>query len=182
MISGIMGDLDHAGVSLLTPFPGFCLFSAATTNMYASAFPWMVPKHNAANSAIIENDLGLLKKFQKIWRIGECWWSTINRCKALYVQANSNPHTLRGQTRSHYHSLDSAIHDCSGRSSEYERMDHEGCITSDPNQDVPSRWDEHDQVTTGDLRMEQDALLDTDLDWSQLWPLFGVQDDIFPPA
>jgi hypothetical protein len=182
MISGVMNDLDLSGVSLLTPFPGFCLFSAATTNTYASAFPWMVPMRNTANSVTIENDLRLLNKFRKIWRIGECWWSTINRCKTLYVQANSNPHTLRGQTRSHYHSLEFAIHDFSGRSSEHEGMDQEEYVTSSSNQDVPNRSDEQDQATTGDLRMEQDVLLDMGLDWSQLWPLFGVQDDILPPV
>ncbi|KAH7414566.1 hypothetical protein DE146DRAFT_39401 [Phaeosphaeria sp. MPI-PUGE-AT-0046c] len=180
MISGIMSDLDHAGVFLLTPFPGFCLFSAATTNMYASAFPWMNSTRDTVEFTIIESDTRLLGEFRRIWRIGECWWSTMQRCKALYAEANSNPHALRGRTRSHYCSLESEIQDCSGRGPAHEAMSPVDHVTPGPCSGVPIHKDEQNWEMTGDTGMEQEALLDISLDWSQLWPLCVGQDDIFP--
>ncbi|CAI4214258.1 unnamed protein product [Parascedosporium putredinis] len=42
-ITQIITELEDAHISLLTPHTGYCVFSAASMNVYRSAFPWADP-------------------------------------------------------------------------------------------------------------------------------------------
>jgi hypothetical protein len=176
-ISIIMGDLDDADVSLYTPFPGFCLFSAVTTNLYALAFPWMDPEENQKGSLLIEKDLCWLDRFRTIWRIGEGWWLTSQHCKRLYEHASADLDRYRGRSRADFDVLESSIHDCQGRPSRHDEVAlHNEGVTL-PDHGTSAHINEQGRWETQDARDISDVLMQTDLGWSQLWPLWGQQYD-----
>ncbi|KAH8707472.1 hypothetical protein GQ44DRAFT_628638 [Phaeosphaeriaceae sp. PMI808] len=178
-ISEIIRDLDNAGKSLLTPFAGFCLFSAITTNMYASAFPWMVPRIRNDISEIIARDIEKLESLQHIWHIGEGWLSTIQRCKRLYARATLHPSELSSRSRHQHCALYKAIHDCRGQAP----MDEPAALPSNESESaIPSDDAYESQQDQGQWFMSyvdgsDDSTICTNLDWNQLWPSYDFHYD-----
>ncbi|KAH7346090.1 fungal-specific transcription factor domain-containing protein [Pyrenochaeta sp. MPI-SDFR-AT-0127] len=177
-ISLIMSELDDADAPLCAPFPGFCLFSAATTNLYSLAFPWMHPNRNQNMAELVETDFGLLDKFRKIWHIGEGWWLTVQQCKRLYDHARTNLNGFDQRTRADFSTLESAIHDGQRRDSRHEERLVQGEILMPDGQQMPSHTS-NEQGWAGQDAMMSDILLHNNWDGNQLWPLWGQQHDDF---
>lgn len=75
-ITLLLQELDHLNASLITPFTGFCEFSAATMNTYVSNFPNM----NHGNSKeyaeeMLEVNIRWLSRFKESWPMGHGWVS-----------------------------------------------------------------------------------------------------------
>ena len=74
-ISKLLHDASECGVDLLTPFVGFCAFSAAYMNLYIFRFPQM----NLGRSLHAEQNLrfclAYLEDFRQVWKLGDHWVS-----------------------------------------------------------------------------------------------------------
>lgn len=77
-ISKILHEASECGAEMLTPFVGFCAFSAAYMNLYIYRFPQM----NFGRSLHAENNLNqcltYLEGFRREWKLGESWVSSIS--------------------------------------------------------------------------------------------------------
>jgi hypothetical protein len=82
-IARILHESSECGAEMLTPFVGFCAFSAAYMNLYVSHFPQM----NLGRSPRAEENLNYcltyLEGFRKEWKLGESWVSQAFFC---YIQ------------------------------------------------------------------------------------------------
>jgi hypothetical protein len=72
-ITTILEELDEIDSALLTPFAGFCAFSAATMNLYVAAFPKMNLERSHDAAALVELNITYLDKFRRVWKIGNGW-------------------------------------------------------------------------------------------------------------
>lgn len=74
-IAKILHESSECGAEMLTPFVGFCAFSAAYMNLYVSHFPQM----NLGRSPRAEENLNYcleyLEGFRREWKLGESWVS-----------------------------------------------------------------------------------------------------------
>lgn len=74
-ITDILYELEELGHPLLTPFAGFCAFSAAAKNLYVAAFPKMNLGRCTEAETLAERNILYLNKFRKLWKLGEGWVS-----------------------------------------------------------------------------------------------------------
>lgn len=174
-----MSELDNAGAPLCAPFPGFCLFSAATTNLYSLAFPWMHPKRNKNMAEIVESNFSWLDTFRGTWQIGEGWWVTVQQCKRLYDHASTNLNGFREHIRADFSTLESSIHDGQRRHSRHEDRLVQTEISTSPNRDMSTHTNDGGSMVEQDVEMMSDVFLQNDWDWNQLWPLWGQQHNDF---
>lgn len=72
-ITAILEELDELDSLLITPFAGFCAFSAAAMNLYVAAFPRMNLERSEDATALAHQNIVYLNKFRQIWKIGEGW-------------------------------------------------------------------------------------------------------------
>ncbi|KAL2866135.1 Zn(II)2Cys6 transcription factor [Aspergillus lucknowensis] len=115
-ITNILADLSDEGAALDTPFAAFCNFSAATMNVYVSCFPSMNLDRSSDMAGILEKNLAYLDRIRGIWPIGQGWWTTIERTRALYGRHSRDPHKYCGKTRDDFISLEASMHDVTGAS------------------------------------------------------------------
>ncbi|KAH8817122.1 putative fungal-specific transcription factor [Xylogone sp. PMI_703] len=108
-----LGELDR---SLLTPFTGFCAFSAAAINVYVEAFPRMNLGRSIRASALVELNVAYFDKFCRSWKIGNGWWKTITYMKILFRRANRDRVNFQRKTRADFVELEASIHDYTGKS------------------------------------------------------------------
>ena len=184
-IGDILQDLDDAGTPLITPFAGFCSFSAASMNIYVSAFPRMNIGRSINAAAVAAKNLAFLDKFRRSWPMGEGWWITIQHSQMLYERASQDRGRFRGRTRADFEALEYSMHDCRGqppsqadllmqnilldKSRDVENMDHaaEAAIGL---QELSAGHDSQDglsnELASGNI---------------QIWPLWGEQQN-FPFA
>lgn len=74
-ITRILEDLETCGAPLLTPFTGFCAFSAAIMNLYVGAFPRMNLNRSPNGAELARLNVQYLDRFQKLWKMGIGWVS-----------------------------------------------------------------------------------------------------------
>lgn len=74
-ITDMLRDLSDIDSSLLTPFTGFCVFSAATMNIYVASFPRMNLGRSQDAAALANINLQYLEKFKSSWKLGIRWVS-----------------------------------------------------------------------------------------------------------
>lgn len=168
-ITNLMKDLDDADASLHTPFPGFCVFSAVTTNLYRSALPWMCPDTAQDNHLLIERDLAWLDKFRKIWPVGECWWQTSQQCKRLYNHAAADLEGFWGRQRRDYDALESSIHDCQLRRPSVDDGFDLVLETNLPQYRTSTHLEENMPCEANYTRDIQETMLQSYMGWGQLW-------------
>lgn len=72
-ITNILQELEELNSELLTPFAGFCAFSAATMNLYAAAFPRMNLGRSLNAASLAKSNVKYLEKFRHIWKMGMGW-------------------------------------------------------------------------------------------------------------
>lgn len=106
--------MDAASAPFLTPFAGFCAFSAASMNVYVACFPRMNLGRSTGSAADVEANLGYLERFRGRWLMGDGWWGTVQQMKGLYERASRDGGRFRGKTRDDYEGLHTSIHDSSG--------------------------------------------------------------------
>ncbi|KAJ5646849.1 Transcription factorfungi [Penicillium lividum] len=80
----IIRGLQQHGIQLQTPFTSFCVFTAATTLSYASAWPHMAPGTEDARDMYVWG-LEWLKESCKLWKIVVGWCDTMQNVDALYT-------------------------------------------------------------------------------------------------
>ncbi|RGP58420.1 putative fungal specific transcription factor [Fusarium sporotrichioides] len=117
-ISTLLRQLKDEDACLLTPFAGFCAFSAATMNIYVACFPQMNLGRSSGREADFESDLAYLSEFRTIWPLGTGWWKAAQRTMNLYRRASIDYSTFEGKTRDNFIRLESSMHSCTGVSSE----------------------------------------------------------------
>ncbi|KAL4911434.1 hypothetical protein BDW74DRAFT_8310 [Aspergillus multicolor] len=147
-ITRILDDLEDEGAALKTPFAAFCNFSAATMNIYVSCFPSMNLGRSGDMTAIVDRNLAYLDKFRTTWRIGEGWWTTVQRTKSLYERHARQPERYLGKTRDDFVELEASIHG-----------------VAEP--------DKHDNATGRSEPQEMPPENVDELDWAIEWPLWS---------
>ena len=106
--------MGSAGAPFLSPFPGFCAFSAATMNSYVSCFPRMNLGRSKTAAADFTSNLTYLDQFRAACPMGDGWWHTIHQTQTLYQRASRDGIQFHGMTRENYEGLHSSMHDASG--------------------------------------------------------------------
>jgi len=75
-ITNILKELEDSDAALITPFAGFCAFSAAIMNLYVSKFPRMNLGESPEAAALARVNKSYLHRFKRLWRMGEAWVSS----------------------------------------------------------------------------------------------------------
>jgi hypothetical protein len=181
-IVSLLESLDEEKASLLTPFAGFCSFSAATTNLYVSTFPNMNLGRSFGIKNIISANLKFLDRFRSIWSLGEGWWVTVQNCKLLYRHAVTDRNQLRGGTRADFLALDKSIHDSRGEppaKTEY-------LLPVEVREENEYAGADDDTAAGSGLQEFLSAYEGSNFDapttnWNQSWALWGMQQNIAFP-
>jgi hypothetical protein len=72
-IARLLHDASECGAEMLTPFVGFCAFSAAYMHLYLSRFPQMNLGRSPNAKRNLNYCLAYLDKFRHVWKLGESW-------------------------------------------------------------------------------------------------------------
>lgn len=72
-VATILRDALEWGMTMMTPVPGFCGFSACYLNLYAIHFPNMTAGCSPKAKEHLDMGLAYLKEFRKAWDLGEGW-------------------------------------------------------------------------------------------------------------
>ena len=175
-ITALLGELKREGAPLLTPFAGFCAFSAATMNIYVACFPEMNLGRSRGRETDFDLDLAYLDDFQARWPMGAGWWATIKRIQDLYQRASADRSRYAGKTRADFQHLETSIHDCTGASpGKSVILGHHENLTQ-----VNDRSEDHQAAIslqqTSQTRSLNDASFQASQvipDWNELWSLWG---------
>lgn len=88
-IAKLLHDASQCDAEILTPYVGFCAFSAAYMNLYVFRFPHM----NLGRSLHAEKNLNYcmeyLERFRHVWKLGESWVSALH-CICSYLMMTSD--------------------------------------------------------------------------------------------
>jgi len=74
-ITNILQELEDCDAALITPFAGFCAFSASIQNFYVSKFPRMNLGRSTKAATLARKNKSYLYRFKDLWPIGEGWVS-----------------------------------------------------------------------------------------------------------
>jgi hypothetical protein len=76
-VTAILSELTNGGISILSPIIGYCAFTAASMNLYLSAFPWVDPTSSRKLdvAALSHKNLDWLRKFAQVCPLGRQWVS-----------------------------------------------------------------------------------------------------------
>ncbi|KAI2789776.1 hypothetical protein POX_d05274 [Penicillium oxalicum] len=110
-IARILHEAAECGSELLTPFVGFCAFSAAYMNLYVSKFPQMNLGRSPHAGQHLQYCLAYLEVFRREWKLGESWMTTIKHASLLYERASSDRARYQGKSRKDFDILHQSIHE-----------------------------------------------------------------------
>ncbi|GFF50479.1 hypothetical protein IFM46972_09054 [Aspergillus udagawae] len=110
-IANLLHDASQCGANMLTPFIGFCAFSAAYMNLYIYRFPHMNLNRSLQASTSLEYCRAYLEDFRHVWKLGESWMTTINHASILYQRAASDKSRYQGKSREDFNVLHQSIHE-----------------------------------------------------------------------
>ncbi|CZR56852.1 uncharacterized protein PAC_06741 [Phialocephala subalpina] len=189
-ITSLIEELEALGSPLVTPFTGFCVFSAATMNAYVSSFPRM----NHGNSQgfaeeLLEINIQWLSSFKKVWPMGNGWFKTIVHTRSLYTKASRDRQRFQGKTRADFEALEASIHDSSGVSPlQEDDAPAAGSEGHNPNQTTGHEAEaalglqqlSHPPTIPQPLMSPLDEMVPDELSifnnqWNHVWPLWGEQ-------
>ncbi|OKL59765.1 hypothetical protein UA08_04957 [Talaromyces atroroseus] len=172
-ITSLLHQLKEEGTPLITPFAGFCAFSAATMNIYVACFPQMNLGRSQGREADAGRDLAYLDEFQERWPMGAGWWATIQRTKDLIQRASVDWSGFEGKTRADFVNLETSIHDCTGLSPKNDEHcpENDRAPTESVNDQVTLRLQEPSQsnIASSQSLSNPQAMPD----WHELWSLWG---------
>ncbi|KAJ5889068.1 fungal specific transcription factor domain-containing protein [Penicillium taxi] len=115
-ITLILQELIDLESPLLTPFSGLCTFSAATMNLYVSAFPSMNLGRSPNATAMAKLNIIHLNEFKRLFKMGKRWWLIIESTQLLYQGAIADRARFHGKTRCDFLALEASMHDALGNS------------------------------------------------------------------
>ncbi|KAH7121750.1 hypothetical protein B0J13DRAFT_567218 [Dactylonectria estremocensis] len=110
-IIGLLTEASECGIPVMTPFSGFCAFSACFINLYVYRFPRMNLNRSSRAKGLMEKGLEYLREFQHAWDLGGGWIKTIQNSSLLYERATSESRPYRGKTRVDFETLYQSIHE-----------------------------------------------------------------------
>ncbi|KAF5017673.1 hypothetical protein F66182_10388 [Fusarium sp. NRRL 66182] len=110
-ISALLGDLEHVGCPLRTPFSGLCAFSSTLWSIYGAAFPnfmGFTESQTADADAQAERTMSYLVRIRQVWRLAQEWIDVLNTAKNVMVRVNGERRVKR--SRYDYPELEDSIH------------------------------------------------------------------------
>ncbi|CRK40659.1 hypothetical protein BN1723_004903 [Verticillium longisporum] len=110
-IARLLHETAECGGLLMTPFVGFCAFTACCMNLYVSFFPRMNLGRSPDAAKLMNWTLDYLKEFQSVWKLGSGWIKTIQNTSLLYERAAANRSRYRGKSRSDFNHLHQSLHE-----------------------------------------------------------------------
>lgn len=194
-IARILHEASECGVHLMTPFAGFCAFSAGYICLYVFRFPRMNLGRSPDAEACLGMCLAYLHQFRHVWPIADGWVSgpprsaqamlgsasgraslthgqikTIQQASLLYERAVKDGQRYRGRTRDDFDTLHQSIHEFRvvDRSGAHDREidGAERVVASAPY--TPDHQDTN--TLLNQLLAEVSSNLDEQGAWSQWWP------------
>ncbi|KGQ12468.1 putative transporter MCH4 [Beauveria bassiana D1-5] len=185
-IARILHESCECGVHLMTPFAGFCAFSAGYLNLYVYHFPRMNLGRSPQAKACMDMCLDYLNEFRKVWTIADGWIKTIQHASLLYSRAVENRSRYQGRTRTDFDVLHQSIHEFRGVDrSDQHTQEIDGADISrhadaqrQPVEGIVPEVDTNTLLTQ--LLAEVSSNLDEQGAWSQWWP--PVEEVSLPPT
>ncbi|EON96023.1 putative fungal specific transcription protein [Phaeoacremonium minimum UCRPA7] len=175
----LLEDLEQADASLLTPFAGYCSFSAATINIYINCYPRYNLGRSPDSAATLAVNMAFLDRLRKVLPMGEGWWTTIWHCQTLYQRASQNHNSFRGKTRFDFIALEKSMQDCGANpptETDY-LLQTADKPTADPTPDhVTEAAISLQELSGSHAPASQDILSPGGPwtnEWNQMWPLWG---------
>ncbi|GLB07648.1 hypothetical protein AtubIFM57258_002996 [Aspergillus tubingensis] len=98
-IANLLHDASQCDANMLTPFIGFCAFSAAYMNLYIYCFPHMNMNRSLQAATSLEYCRAYLEDFQHVWKLGENW------------RASADKSRYQGKSREDFNVLHQSIHE-----------------------------------------------------------------------
>ncbi|XPS77624.1 hypothetical protein M3J09_009652 [Ascochyta lentis] len=109
-IARILEEASDAGVLMMTPFIGFCAFSAGYMCAYVRWFPKMNLNRSPAAEECLNICLDFLEDFRHVWIIAEGWIKTIQHASILYERA-ATMDCYRGRSRADFDTLHQSMNE-----------------------------------------------------------------------
>ncbi|CAI6097172.1 unnamed protein product [Clonostachys chloroleuca] len=180
-IAKLLHEASECGTQLMTPFIGFCAFSAAFILIYVHHFPRMNLDRSPDAEKYEKICLSYLEEFRSVWKIADGWIKTLHHVSLLYARASTTS-TYRGRTRAdfeHFHQSVNEFRVVDRSKQQNQEMDQ---AATGPEQMVP----ESVGICTDDLSPDTNFLLSQLLaevssnmeeqgPWSQWWPLGEIE-------
>ncbi|KAG5979610.1 hypothetical protein E4U55_004954 [Claviceps digitariae] len=183
-IATILHEASECGVHLMTPFAGFCAFSAGYLNLYVSKYPRMNLNRSPNAKECLNMCLDYLEKFRHVWNIADGWIKTIRHASFLYERATEDRTRFQGKSRADFDTLHQSVHEFRvvDRSDEHnreiqgaERQSGAGNVTS-PTVGSAPEYELDSNTLLNQLFAEVSNNLDEQGAWSQWWPAIGQVD------
>jgi hypothetical protein len=74
-IASLLQEASECGIPLMTPFSGFCAFTACFLNLYVFRFPRMNLNRSSKAEQLMNWGLEYLEEFQNAWELAGGWVS-----------------------------------------------------------------------------------------------------------
>ncbi|KAJ5589827.1 hypothetical protein N7450_003799 [Penicillium hetheringtonii] len=110
-IACLLHDASECGAEIISPFVGFCAFSAAYMNLYVSRFPQMNLGRSQNAERNLNYCLAYLENFRQVWKLADSWLATIKNASLLYQRATANRSRYQGKSRFDFDVLHQSIHE-----------------------------------------------------------------------
>ncbi|KAG5657459.1 hypothetical protein KAF25_006023, partial [Fusarium avenaceum] len=110
-IACLLQEASECGIPLMTPFSGFCAFTACFLNLYVFRFPSMNLGRSSKAEQLMNWGLEYLEEFQNAWELAGGWIKTIQNSSLLYKRATEDAGRYRGRTRADFETLHQSIHE-----------------------------------------------------------------------
>ncbi|WAO90020.1 Zn(2)-C6 fungal-type domain-containing protein [Fusarium falciforme] len=110
-IACLLQEASECGIPLMTPFSGFCAFTACFLNLYIFRFPKMNLGRSPRAEQLMNWGLEYLEEFQNAWELAGGWIKTIQNSSLLYKSATEDSGRFRGRSRADFETLHQSIHE-----------------------------------------------------------------------
>ncbi|KAF9765786.1 hypothetical protein IL306_001861 [Fusarium sp. DS 682] len=110
-IACLLQEASECGIPLMTPFSGFCAFTACFLNLYVFRFPRMNFGRSTRAEQLMNWGLEYLEEFQNAWELAGGWIKTIQNSSLLYKRATEDAGRYRGRSRADFETLHQSIHE-----------------------------------------------------------------------
>ncbi|KAM5349161.1 hypothetical protein ACJ41O_008984 [Fusarium nematophilum] len=110
-IASLLHEASECGIPLMTPFSGFCAFTACFLNLYIFRFPKMNLGRSSRAEQLMDWGLEYLEEFQNAWELAGGWIKTIQNASLLYKRATEDSGRYQGRSRADFETLHQSIHE-----------------------------------------------------------------------
>lgn len=175
-IINLLKEASDCGIPVMTPFSGFCAFSACFGNLYVYRFPAMNLGRSPRAKELMELGLEYLREFRHVWDLGGGWIKTIQNSSLLYERATSERRLYRGKSRFDFEVLHQSVHEYRvvDRSDQHIQQIHRAERDGASHQDSPTGEPSSDQEDIASQLVPPIGQLASDLNMNLedpgLWP------------